>query len=84
MRRVAIAQRDRRAANQAVVLFGKPDPSPCVVIEDVLGNRPRNIGLELQTEARQRLIDFAVQGDDAAEIAASQVVSYVNWQVLVG
>jgi hypothetical protein len=79
---VIVAQRDRRAADQVVVLFGEPYPPPGIVVENVLGDRPRNIGFELQTKARQRLIGFAVQGDDAAEIAATQVVSDTDCQVL--
>jgi len=82
LRGVIVAQRDCRAADQAVVLFGEPYPPPGVVVENVFGDRPRNIGFEFQAEARQRLIGFAVQSYDAAEIAAAQVVSNADRQVL--
>ena len=64
------------------VTLGEKDPTAGVVIEDELGDCPGNIGLEFQAEARQRLIGFAVQGDDAAQIAAAQLVSDADRQVL--
>lgn len=80
--RSAATKRDGRAANQATILLGEPHPTPGIVVEHVLGDRPRDIGLEFQAKPRQRLVGFAVQGDDAAEVAATQFVSDIDRQVL--
>ena len=79
---VAVTQRDRCAADQLIFPFGKPHPTPGIVVEDVLGDCPRNKGFEFQAEPRQRRVGLAVQGDDAAEIAATQFVSDIDCQVL--
>jgi len=46
----AVAQSDRRAAKQLTIPLGEPHPTPGIIVEDELGDRPGNIGLELQAE----------------------------------
>jgi hypothetical protein len=75
------AQRNRRAADQAAAAFCEPDPAACRVVEDVLGDRLRNVGLELKAETRQALVDLAVQRDDTPQVAAAQRVSDIDRQV---
>jgi len=65
-----------------MVSLGEPDTPSCLVVEDVFGNGLRDVSLELQAEAFERLVDLAVKGDDAAKVAAAQYVSDTYRQLL--
>jgi hypothetical protein len=48
--RSTVTQSDRGAAEQLSVTLGEPDTTFGIVVEDVFGDRSRDIGLEFQAE----------------------------------
>ena len=76
------AQRNRRAADQPAIALCEPHPAASRVVEDVLGDGLRNVGLELQAETGQPFVGLAVQRDDPAEVTAAKFVAKLDRQVL--